>query len=556
MDNLDKKNIFKNIKKDNMVYLYRSIFAAVTCFFYSAFTDVRIIKKSYVVLMITVFSAILIYLYYNCRGNRKYILFLLFLETFYTCVIIVLTGGLNSPFIWLVFNSILIFIMVFNSLILSLVCLLIYIFFSMITPYILPYIFKNIVVENIFNYNTLLCLIFITLLLYIIYDSKNTIYMKNLELNKANIQIKKTVNQIIELYNTMHTFTNQDNKNDIIKEVLNFSALIFKTEDVIFCAKEKKQFSDVTFYKYNEFLCDPVLENYLKENYDMLILNKSVKKFDLNKISYLFCTILHNLNIFGLIALAVKDEEIIYNTLLFISDLAAIVLKGINLKKINNDLIINEEQNRIADDIHDSVLQRLFSISCQVYALIKKTENCNSKMTKSELNNIRNDINISMMDLRKIVYNLSEKKYGENMFIKEIEDYINEVIEYHNIAINFEFTGDSELLSVRQKNLIYRILCELISNAIRHGKAKRIDIKFMIINNIINLVVKDYGTGFNYKKILEESKEGLGLKNISHCVNLLSGVFDIDSIYNKGTIISIEVPISSLTNRYETRGEI
>ena len=55
----------------------------------------------------------------------------------------------------------------------------------------------------------------------------------------------------------------------------------------------------------------------------------------------------------------------------FLSKLSAIVLERVELEQVNRGLIINEEQNRIADEIHDSVLQQLFSASCGLFALIK-----------------------------------------------------------------------------------------------------------------------------------------------------------------------------------------
>ena len=52
-------------------------------------------------------------------------------------------------------------------------------------------------------------------------------------------------------------------------------------------------------------------------------------------------------------------------------------------------LLISEEQNRIANEIHDRVLQRLFSISCGIYSINQNGKNLNSEQLSLELDVIR-----------------------------------------------------------------------------------------------------------------------------------------------------------------------
>ena len=82
----------------------------------------------------------------------------------------------------------------------------------------------------------------------------------------------------------------------------------------------------------------------------------------------------------------------------FLSKLSAIVLERVELEQVNKGLIINEEQNRIADEIHDSVLQQLFSASCGLFALIK-SKKTDKKQLEEDLNTIRSAINRAMKDL-------------------------------------------------------------------------------------------------------------------------------------------------------------
>ena len=69
-------------------------------------------------------------------------------------------------------------------------------------------------------------------------------------------------------------------------------------------------------------------------------------------------------------------------------------------EEVNERLLISEEQNRIANEIHDSVLQRLFSMSCGIFSLIKKLNKYSLEEMERELNYIRETTDKVMKDLR------------------------------------------------------------------------------------------------------------------------------------------------------------
>ncbi|WP_342455807.1 sensor histidine kinase [Caloramator sp. Dgby_cultured_2] len=82
------------------------------------------------------------------------------------------------------------------------------------------------------------------------------------------------------------------------------------------------------------------------------------------------------------------------------------------------------------------------------------------------------------------------------------------------------------------------MICETLSNAIRHGKANKIDINLLINKEEVNLIITDNGNGFNVKAM---GNSGIGLKNIKTLVDVLKGSIEIDSKIGKGTKLFIKL---------------
>jgi len=87
---------------------------------------------------------------------------------------------------------------------------------------------------------------------------------------------------------------------------------------------------------------------------------------------------------------------------------------------------------------------------------------------------------------------------------------------------------------------VYRIVQELLNNAIKHANATQIIVQCSESDRRLFLTVEDDGCGFNPKDL---EMKGLGLKNIENRVALLQGSVEIESHFGQGTTVNIEIPI-------------
>ena len=88
----------------------------------------------------------------------------------------------------------------------------------------------------------------------------------------------------------------------------------------------------------------------------------------------------------------------------------------------------------------------------------------------------------------------------------------------------------------------YRIIHELISNVLKHAKAKSINIQLNKINAELNLMVEDDGQGFSIQNM---AYKGMGLRNVEERVERLEGHLNIDSGKGSGTTVIVNIPLPS-----------
>lgn len=201
------------------------------------------------------------------------------------------------------------------------------------------------------------------------------------------------------------------------------------------------------------------------------------------------------------------------------------------------------EKARIARELHDGVLGRLFGLRLNLDGLNDSNEEAAIAM---RLNYI-NELKLIEQDIREISHELSrEKLVLINNFVSIINNLIDEQSKVHkaDIKLKVQNTIDWDKLSNIIKINLYRILQESLQNINKHAEAKNVKINFNMDrkNNLVLKVVDD-GKGFH----VDKNKPGIGIKNILGRVNECKGVLDIKSEIGKGTKIIITVPFENNT---------
>jgi two-component system sensor histidine kinase DegS len=213
---------------------------------------------------------------------------------------------------------------------------------------------------------------------------------------------------------------------------------------------------------------------------------------------------------------------------------------GINILELQE-----ADRQRIARDLHDSTVQNLTS-------LIHKCELCfrlvdmDPVRTKLEINTMSNTIRSVINEIREIIYNLKPMSLDDLGLITTVERYVNQLMTDHDIKVHINHNKERQILPVIKLS-VFRMIQEACSNAIKHSDAKTIDIDISYRVKSISVTVSDDGKGFDAerkKDCLAPDYSGYGLSIMKERVYLLSGTMKINSTINKGTIVTITVPIT------------
>lgn len=205
-------------------------------------------------------------------------------------------------------------------------------------------------------------------------------------------------------------------------------------------------------------------------------------------------------------------------------------------------MVAIEEQNRIANEIHDSVSQRLFGLVYSLHSLQLKSRNISQDELITEFQFLKQTANTTMIELRKAIYSLSLIKKGEQPFLVLVQNYLKEFARLSDIKIDINIKGDETIISSQLKKALYRIILEACGNSVRHGQCKIIRINLVILSNHIELTILDDGIGFNISKLEIKKEKGIGLYNIQSIVKSFGGIFKINEGYEKGTRVYINIP--------------
>ncbi|MGS2763046.1 tetratricopeptide repeat-containing sensor histidine kinase [Sinomicrobium sp. M5D2P9] len=193
-----------------------------------------------------------------------------------------------------------------------------------------------------------------------------------------------------------------------------------------------------------------------------------------------------------------------------------------------------QERKRMAQDLHDG----LGGILAGVRMNLSEVESGLTSTFHTEINKIISNVDKSMKELRRIARNLMPESLSRIGLEGALEDLCKSYetasfkVDYQPYEIGVTLT-DSERLT------IYRIVQELLNNALHHSKASLVIVQCSQNENGFYITVEDDGKGFDPEN--PKHKKGLGLRNLEHRVKTMDGTLEIISGKNEGTTVNIEL---------------
>lgn len=208
-------------------------------------------------------------------------------------------------------------------------------------------------------------------------------------------------------------------------------------------------------------------------------------------------------------------------------------------KRILTAVLRAEEKSRanFSKELHDGLGPLLSSAKISLSALSREEM---SEERREIFNNTLYVVEEALHSLREISNNLSPHVLSDFGLARGIRNFIDRSQSLHNVKISFATNLKGERYNTDIEVIMYRVVCELVTNSLKHSGCSDIRLSLSASGDILELQYSDNGRGFNPQAMMDC---GMGLSNINSRINSLNGEFDIRSSKGKGMTASVKVNV-------------
>lgn len=212
-------------------------------------------------------------------------------------------------------------------------------------------------------------------------------------------------------------------------------------------------------------------------------------------------------------------------------DMARVMLKG-----------MEEERKRLARELHDETCQALTSVIVNLEAVCQQLpeESPSAQRLKMTQDVARETLD----DTRRFMFDLRPSVLDDLGLVPAIRWYISQRVLPTGSKVEFQSSNLEERLAEELETALFRIIQESITNSMKHGKAKRLQVTLTREGSQVKALVRDDGIGFDMSKLQRgEIHSGLGLYGMYERARLVGGSIQIDSAPGRGTTMRVTVPV-------------
>jgi signal transduction histidine kinase len=230
-----------------------------------------------------------------------------------------------------------------------------------------------------------------------------------------------------------------------------------------------------------------------------------------------------------------EDDE---RTGLLFAAQAGVALENAHLSYRMRDMAILEERDRISKELHDGVIQAVYSVGLSIQSSIPLFESDPEK-ARQRLDEAINELDNVVRDVRSYIFELQPKSVEQRGLAPAIRELVRD-LEVNTLAeTTVELDEElGELLPSEQRIHMIQLIREVLSNIARHAEAHVVAVSCGEQGGQLVLTVEDDGVGFDPSAV----RRGHGLRNIEYRAAKLGGRIEIEPRHPKGSILTLEMP--------------
>lgn len=199
-----------------------------------------------------------------------------------------------------------------------------------------------------------------------------------------------------------------------------------------------------------------------------------------------------------------------------------------------------KERKRFAKEVHDGLGPLLSTIKMSVSALTYLDIDEKSRLIVDNTNEV---VDEAIKSVKEISNNLSPHVLENFGLMRAVQNFVNKLNALKMINITLESNLGLKRFETNTEIVLYRVICELINNTIKHADAKHICIELNELNSCLLISYFDDGIGIDSQQLAKLSQGGMGISNIFSRISSIKGKVDIKSKPTEGLNVNITVEI-------------
>jgi two-component system sensor histidine kinase DegS len=207
-------------------------------------------------------------------------------------------------------------------------------------------------------------------------------------------------------------------------------------------------------------------------------------------------------------------------------------------------LMVEEEKRKISRDLHDETGQIVIALGASLNIIEKELKKGNIENAIKLIGENRKTIQEIASRMKSMAFTLRPPGLDILGLAAVLREYFSQSTKSSSIKIEFRENLADIKLGEDIEITLYRVIQEAIYNILKHSKAKTAEINLIVSGRELQLIIKDDGRGFDVEQYRRERDlTKVGLRGIKERMDILGGVFSIESGHGKGTVLEIKLPL-------------
>src|SRR5580692_5601153 len=236
---------------------------------------------------------------------------------------------------------------------------------------------------------------------------------------------------------------------------------------------------------------------------------------------------------------ALKKSEHHYSQLLEKSERLQEQLRRLSRQVLSAQ---EEERKEISRELHDVIAQTLTGINVRLAAL-KKEAAINTKGLDRNIASTQRLVEKSVNIVHQFARELRPAVLDDLGLIPALHSFVKLFSKRTRIRVHLKVFAGVEQLDTTSRTVLFRVAQEALTNVSRHAHASRVEVSIQKLADGIYMKIKDDGKSFEVDHMVHSrGRKHLGLLGMRERLEMVGGLFDVESAPGKGTTITAHIP--------------